>query len=278
MSPRKPIIRTLASVTVLVVLAAACSRGDSIESTDASTTTDSAPPTSEPVASSVDPSSSIPETTLDTSTTVATTTTVAETTTTEAVTTTTVAPLTVADLMLARNGVLPFVFGDTDARVITGLSAVLGATVFDNAHTYVIPEGDYLLDAAEEQGYKFPVGRYVCFANDLCVQFGGATTDTLTFTGWDLSSDAAPQLFTTDGVTVGANLAAFAAVITVEQGGCFTNGYGETAGVGLSLLSTGDPFIKFENDEYVFLTPAPADVTVIQMHAGELPFFQFADC
>lgn len=280
MSTRTPvIIRTLASVAVLVGVATACSSSDSVESTDASTTTDSTPPTSEPVATSADPSTTVATTTSDTTTTEAPTTTVEATTTTEAVTTTTAVRLSAADLTLARNGVLPFVFGDTDTEVVSGLTGVFGATILDSANTYTIPDGDYLLDATEEEGYIFPIGRYVCFRNDLCVQFGGPTTDSLKFTGWTLDSNAAPQLFTSDGISVGATLSAFPGKTTVQEGGCYSTGYGETAGIGLTLFSAGEPFLSFTEDgEYEFGNPSPADVTVTQMHAGELPFYLFADC
>ena len=273
------IIRTLASVAVLVVIAPACSSSDSVESTDASTTTDSARPTTEPVATSADPATTVADSTPDTSTTEAPTTTVQATTTTEAVTTTTAVALSATDLRLATNGVLPFVFGDTDTNVIAGLTSVLGATILDTAQAYTIPDGDYLLDAAEEVGYTFPFGRYVCFRNDLCVQFGGAATDALVFTGWNLDSDAAPQLFTSDRISVGATLSAFPGEITVLEGGCYWTGYGDTAGVGVTLFSSGDPFVYFTEDgDYAFGSPSPADVTVTQMHAGELPFYLFDDC
>lgn len=282
MSTRPSVItRTLASVAVLVVIAAAtaaCS-SDSVESTVASTTIDSAPPPPEPVITSADPSTTVADATPDTSTTEAPTTTVEATTTTQAVTTTTAVALSANDLNLARNGVLPFVFGDTDTNVVAGLTSVLGATILDTTTTYTIPDGAYLLDAAEETGYTFPFGRYVCFRNDVCVQFGGSTTDTLVFTGWNLDSDAAPQLFTSNGISVGATLSAFPGQITVFEGGCYSTGYGETAGVGVTLFSAGDPFLSFTEDgEYAFGSPSPADVTVTQMHAGELPFYLFDDC
>jgi hypothetical protein len=280
MSTHKPATaRTVAVLAVLVVIAA-CSSADSIESTDAGTTTNSGPPTSEPVATSAAASTTVAETTLDTSTTTeAPASTVPETTTTEAVATTTEAPLAPAGLTLARNGVLPFLLGDIDTQVISGLSTALGAPIFDTANTYTIPDGDYLLDATEEEGYLFPVGRFVCFSNDLCVQFGGATTDSLTFTGWSLDSNAAPQLFTSDGITVGTNLADVPGIVTVQEGGCYSTGYGETAGVSVTLFSSGELFLLFdENGEYQLGNPALGDITVSNMSAGELPFFLYDDC
>jgi hypothetical protein len=223
-----------------------------------------------------------PSTTIAATTTIeATTTTLPATTTTVAPTTTTEPPLTVDDLVLSSDGVLPFVFGATDSEVIEGLTTVLSTPVGDRTQTYPNPDGDDFLDATEEEGYIEPIGRTVCFANDLCAQFGGPTTDTLVFTGWNRAGETTPQLFTADGITTGSLWSDFPDAITVDEGGCFSIGFGQTAGITLTLRSVGDPFLYFDQDSvdgYVIGTPDPADVDVIIMSAGDMPFYLFDDC
>jgi hypothetical protein len=67
--------------------------------------------------------------------------------------------------------------------------------------------------------------------------------------------------------------------MTVEQGGCYSAGYGQTAGVNLYLQSTGELFGSFdEAGNYVIGNPDPADVIVTSMSAGNLRLFLFGDC
>jgi hypothetical protein len=175
--------------------------------------------------------------------------------------------------------VLPFVFGQPDDEVIAGLTTALGPPDFDTAQTYPIPDGDDFLDVTEEEAFVHPIGRTVCFANDLCAIFGGATVDTLTFTGWDSDGNLSPQLFTVDGITVGSRLNDFVDIVDLDVGGCYTVGYGEVGGVDVTLISDGELFGYFDDDgEYVFGDPAPTDVTVVRLSAGERPVSLFADC
>lgn len=271
--------RAVAGLAALAIVAGACSSdaGSTADSTMTSPTTTTSPPTTSAPATTLAPTTTIAATT----TIEATTTTLPATTTTAATTTTTEPPLTVDDLVLSSDGVLPFVFGTDDSEVIEGLTTVLSTPVGDRAQIYPNPDGDDFLDATEEEGYTQPIGRTVCFANDLCAQFGGATTDTLVFTGWDRAGETAPQLFTADGITTGSLWSDFPDSITVDEGGCFSTGFGQTAGIALTLRSVGDPFLYFDQDSaagYVIGTPDPADVDVIIMSAGDLPFYLFDDC
>ena len=72
----------------------------------------------------------------------------------------------------------------------------------------------------------------------------------------------------------------FPAAIAPEGYGCFNTGFGKADGVGLLLLSTGEPFEYYDSDteEFVSQVPAQEDVTVISLNAGETPFFVFEDC
>ena len=210
---------------------------------------------------------------------VATTTTTTTTGAPAATTTTTRPALTAADLTLTESGVFPFLFGDDDATVISGLTTALGPPDFDGAQTYPIVDGEFFLDATEQEGFTHPVGRNVCYPNGLCAQFGGDTVDTLTFTGWQVSDGFAPQPTTAEGITVGSVLSDFPGAVDVGQGGCYSVGYGDASGVELTLLSAGQPFLYFDEEgNFVLQTPAVEDLSVLSLVAGDLPYFLFDDC
>ena len=273
----------IAALAALVLVVGACSR-DATDSAD-STTSPTAPTSTTAATTTEAPITTVTESSPAASTTTeaATATTVAGSSTTTPGTTT--APTTIAPpvsetgLTLAATGVLPFVFGQSDAEVIAGLTTVLGPPDFDTAQTYPIADGDNFLDVTEEEAFVHPIGRTVCFANDLCALFGGDTVDSLTFTGWDSTGDLTPQVFTVEGITVGSMLSDFVDVVDLDVGGCYTVGYGEVAGVDVTLISAGELFGYFDEDgEYVFGDPAPTDVTVVRLTAGDRPLFLFDDC
>ena len=107
--------------------------------------------------------------------------------------------------------------------------------------------------------------------------FGGPAPDALTFVGW-LQADAPGALGTRTGITVGSRGSDHAGEMVVYEGGCFTTGGGDADGVDLFLISDGTPFLEFVADEYVVNTPDLSEVTVLQLSAGEQPFFLFDDC
>ena len=207
-------------------------------------------------------------------------TTVAETTTTEAVTTTTAPPLTPADLVLRSDGIGPLVFGATVADTLAVLTPVLGPTIIDESADYPNEPTPGQFESVEgDFGFAHPFERQVCFDNSLCITFGGSAPDRLAFVGWELGAGNPPPLLTTAGITVGVRWADFAGSMTVEQGGCYTAGYGQSAGVNLYLESTGELFGGFdEAGNYVVGNPDPADVIVTSMSAGNLRIFLYGDC
>ena len=231
-----------------------------------------------------------------TSTTVpASTTTAATTTTSTAPGTTiaadtTVAPATtaatvgVSDLVLSDGGVGAVGFGTPDASTIDQLTPLLGAPTEDRRAAF--PTADGSGDFIDENDVAFarPFGRFVCFANELCLSFGGATADALVFLGWHYQhqSDAhqPPDLFTAAGLGPGVSWADHLGDITLSDGGsCYSVGYGSAGGIALALLSSGDFFGSYdENGQYVATTPPPEQVTVMSMTAGETEYFLYGDC
>jgi hypothetical protein len=200
--------------------------------------------------------------------------------TTPATTPPTTEPATTPDdLELNFDGVLPFYFGEHDAEVVAGLTSLLGAPTSDVSTDYLTADEGYFLDAAGEESYVFPHGRRVCYDNTLCVQFGAGATETLLFTGWTLSTDAAPVLTMGNGITVGSSWADHVDEIVIGDGGCYSVGYGDSEGVAVVVQSAGEPFLSFADDGSPIIgQPDPADVTVIELSAGRSPTFVFADC
>ena len=243
-----------------------------VQSNSASTTPGETTTTADPAASTT----VVDTTVVETSTTVADT----STSTTELVTTTTAPPLTPAGLVLRSDGIGPLVFGAPVADTLAVLTPVLGPTIIDESADYPNEPTPGQFESVEgDFGFAHPFERQVCFDNSLCITFGGSAPDRLAFVGWELGAGNPPPLLTTAGITVGVRWADFAGSMTVEQGGCYTAGYGQSAGVNLYLESTGEPFGSFdEAGNYVIGNPDPADVTVTSMSAGNLRLFLFGDC
>lgn len=189
------------------------------------------------------------------------------------------APAAPDDLVLAFDGVLPFRFGDHDIDVMAGLEPVLGPPVSDAVVEYPIASEGFFLDENQEISYISPVGRSACFANDLCLEFGSGSGDTLIFTAWSMFRAADPTLATGTGLAVGSPLADHVDAVAIDEGGCFSIGYGTSEGIDVTLQSDGEPFASVsDTGEFVQGDPDPAQVTIVGLEAGEAPTFLFADC
>jgi len=243
-----------------------------VQSNSATTVPGETTTTADPAASTI----AVDTTVVDTSTTVLDTT----TSTTTVVVTTTSPPLTPADLVLRSDGIGPLVFGAPVADTLGVLTAVLGPTIIDESANYPNEPTPGQFESVEgDYGFAHPFERQVCFDNSLCITFGGSAPDRLAFVGWELSAGNPPPLATTAGIAVGVRWADFAGSMTVEQGGCYSAGYGQSAGVTLYLESSGEWFQSFDDaGNYVVGNPDPADVTVTSMSAGNLRIFLYGDC
>lgn len=186
------------------------------------------------------------------------------------------------ELVLRSNGLGDVDFGRPDIEVIPYITARLGQPTTDQLGEY--PTFDDEFDAYvnfDDDGFSRPFGRTTCYDNRFCVFFGGDSSDALSFVGWsqegfDLRSD---PLSTADGITVGSRASDHVGVMTVDQGGCFTTGTGEAAGVLLYVASEGEPFETVDEDgNFVQGNPDPSEVVVQGLEAGDRPFFLFADC
>ncbi len=281
-------------VVVLALTVAACGTGDeesgarggsATDAAEASTTPDvseqpttaAAPPTDGATTTAAptttaDPSTADPST-ADPTTTVAPTTTVSPTT---------AAPLTAADLDLAEAAIGPVAFGTGVEPALAVLVPVLGAPATDESAEYPYADevnGDYLDDL--DGVFAFPTLRRVCFANGLCAAFGGRSVADLQLVGYDYftaEEPTPPVLATTTGVPLGARWSDHLAAMEVQAGGCYSQGFGKSAGVQLVLTSSGEFFGTFDGETYVEAIPDPADVTVYGMRSGENPGYLYEDC
>lgn len=188
-------------------------------------------------------------------------------------------PILPTDLVLTSAGVGPFVFGALDGDVVYGLEPLLGYATTDETTVYTDSfEGQYFDDS--QASFTFPVGREACYQNGLCVHFGGDDETALTFVGfWQgepVTVDESP-LATQAGVTVGSVWADFPDAMTVNSGGCYTNGWGQADGVDLDLTSSTVFAVPNDSGDWTTSIPAQSDVTVRSLHAGSVRT-PFADC
>jgi hypothetical protein len=187
--------------------------------------------------------------------------------------------LTPADLTLLSDGIGPLRFGEPETDVVSRLTAALGAPTSTAATAYpVAVDGVYAIDEFAEERFVQPAGSAACFANGLCVYFGGPAAGSLLLTGW-AQDDAPGALATPEGITVGSRWSDHVAAMTVEEGGCYSSGSGSTAEVFLRVWSEGTPFLEVLDDgTQVTHLPDPADVVVTSLQSGDMPYFPFLDC
>lgn len=206
-------------------------------------------------------------------------TTVAGSGTTAAPGTTNAVPKAPEDLTLLADGLGPLRFGADSAAVVSAVDVVLGQPVSDAPAEYPNSVEGAFHSQDEELEFIKPFGRTVCWLNGLCIEFGGATAGPYSFLGWYYAATDTDELAAPSGLDVGSTWANFAGVMTVDTGGCFSVGSGASNGVRLTLQSSGTPFVTVDDvGNETPNTPDPADVTVVQMQAGEQVVFLLGDC
>jgi hypothetical protein len=270
--------RTLGLAMATALLLAACGGDDTSSSATATSIDDTAAVTTSE-ASTTAPETSPPTTALP-STTDAPTTTEAPTTT--AAPTTTEAPLTVADLLLSGNAIGPVAFGTSVQASLDVLVPLLGAPATDVSATFpTTDESGSYINEDDESIFAFPFLRRTCFDNGYCMAFGGPSVEELQFVGYDYYSaetPAPPVLTTTEGVPLAARWSDHLAGMDAFGGGCYGQGTGDSGGVTLVLLSSGEFFGTFDGETYTTAVPDPADVTVYGMYSGSNPGYLYNDC
>lgn len=207
----------------------------------------------------------------------ATTTTVDASTTSVAVTSTTVEPA--AALVLRDSGIGSFALGAEAGQVVDGISALLGVPTRDDTADYPVADGLGEFTTTDGQtGFVAPMGRSVCWSINLCVEFGGGSVASMSFTGWTYTNDPTAALSSASGGTFGARWSDLPA-LAVDKGGCYSVGSGTIDGIRVALESAGDPFTSFDDaGNYIATVPARADVTIISMGTGKYPVFLSGDC
>lgn len=172
-------------------------------------------------------------------------------------------------LLLIKNGIGPFVFGDAPADLLSAITAELGAPVSDvvvNYTDFSLVDSGVFMDAGRV-GYHFPVGRTVCWLSSLCVNLGGEAEALLSFVGW-FYDDPNATLHSIAGVTIDSSWSDFRDMIAFAV--CYITGQGEIDGISLSLFSDGHSWLNEAGDTQVL--PDPSTTKVTAMFAGEAPF------
>jgi hypothetical protein len=173
-------------------------------------------------------------------------------------------------------------FGTGVDPALALFTPLLGPPATDESREYPYADevsGSYLDD--ENGVFAFPSLRRICFGNGLCTSFGGRSVDDLQLVGYDYftaEDPVEPVLTTTLGLPLGARWSDFPDAMTAQAGGCYSQGFGDSAGVTLVLVSSGEFFGTFDGETYTSALPNPAEVTVYGMQSGENPGYLYDDC
>ncbi|MGB3736839.1 MAG: hypothetical protein WA964_17910 [Ilumatobacter sp.] len=188
-----------------------------------------------------------------------------------------------ADLVLDVASVGAAGFSREDADTVRYFTSGLGSPISDESQSFPVPSSSGL-DFETTDGFRafaFQQSRELCWDNGFCATFGGRTVADLAFVGWnqDSRNPAVTPLRTSNGVTIGSRGSDFPDGFEVDNGGCFTFGFGTTNGVGVGLLSDGVPFGEVRpGGEFVFNTPPLSDVVVQFLFSGDAVIDLEGDC
>jgi hypothetical protein len=261
--------RTKSAILAVLAIAgmAACSSSERVggvadSSSAVSTTTDMATTTSSASTTSAAPETTLPPAPPDTP---------APT-----------APTAPPTPLLLGDGIGTASFGDSDDAVLALLTPAFGGVASDTSQTLDVNVGvDTWQSADGELQYTAPIARDVCFANKVCVTFGGADAADLRFTGWYANEEGAPAAETIEGIHLGDTWAAQLAAITRLSGGCYSYGTGtSTDGIEVGMISSDEMFNYYDDATSTWLdgAPDPAAVEIVYLAAGDLVVSLFADC
>lgn len=269
--------RLLLAAAALALTASACSSTSSTSAgTGDSTAADSTPVTGESTPSSADVSTTLAPTTTAAPTTLPPVTSPAPAPTTAPAP----PPPAPAPLVLRGTGVGTFEFGMSAADVVAGLGARL-SPVTDEAAEYPTPDGyGRFISADGASSFTAPYGRVACWSDgagdELCLSFGGPAAGALSFVGWSYGGHT---LLTAGGYTGGSRWSDFPEIFSPGTAGCFNYTISSVAGINLGLLSSGAPFGTYdESGTFTGPDPAPADVSILSLDAGQTPGATEGDC
>lgn len=185
-----------------------------------------------------------------------------------------------ADLVLQPTGVGSAPFGRDATSTIAYFESGMGTRVTDVSDAYPTPSSPEGFENDDGRFFDFPFSREVCFSNEFCTVFGGPSLADLQFVGYSQQNlgPAVGPLRTRSGATVGDRGDTSPGVVTVNNGGCFSFGFGTVDGIRASLRSDGLPFLEITpSGGFTLNTPPLRDVTILEILAGSFPTF-FEDC
>jgi hypothetical protein len=161
-------------------------------------------------------------------------------------------------------------FGLTKSEVMDAAVEMFGPFDFESTEEYPEPTTDGRF-AAEfgDATFAFRIMSYGCFANSLCLFFGGDEEADLVFAGWQLLGGSVTDidLATASGVTLGSSWADHLDEIVLEEG-CEWSAVAAHEGMHVFLLSS-DEFFGTDGVLAEEL-PDPATVKVDGAYAGEI--------
>lgn len=202
--------------------------------------------------------------------------------------TTTVAPVTAPLLEPAAVG--PLVFGmATVTEADTALKPFVGTPISNDTTAYpdefACPADsdprcqNYYENSTLYMGFTYPFGRSVCYANGLCLHYGGSDESSLRLVGYR-QQDGPGSFTTASGVTAGSTGVEFPDAIVADPGGCYSTGAGSADGVLLALESNGTPFTEVvsADGDLIDKTPPSEDLLVLIVYSGDEPYSTEYDC
>lgn len=161
-------------------------------------------------------------------------------------------------------------FGLPLDEVMSAAVEMFGPLEFDSTEEYPEPTGDgRFTDDLGAYEFAHPLGYSGCFANSLCLTFGGADEADLRLVGWQLLGGSVTDidLATASGVTLGSSWADHLDEI-VPEAGCEWTAVAAHEGMHVFLLSSDEFFgtagVLAEE------LPDPTTVKVDGAYAGEI--------
>ncbi len=172
--------------------------------------------------------------------------------------------------VVAGSNVGGVAFGGSAGEVGAAVDNSFGAPVSaDTTEFSTSLGGGKFGNGSQSFDYKWMTTR--CYANGLCLIFGGSKSDPAThkFVGWRVTSAGGVSM--ANGVQVGSPQTDFAK-LPLTLGPCPNRATAKVGdGTRLSLVSGSTNFYETDPGTPAAPAPDPSTVTVDEMHAGKVP-------
>ncbi|MGE3326287.1 MAG: hypothetical protein AB7N61_12875 [Acidimicrobiia bacterium] len=188
--------------------------------------------------------------------------------------------LNAATFLLRSDGIGPLRFGASMAETIAVTTGVVGPATVDGPTVHYTTNRDFevLVNLEAVTSFEYAYGRENCFADGLCVMFGGESEASLAFVGWTCAGEHR-DLHATDGSQPGTR-GAQTDTLVIGDLRCSWEAHGTVSGgIRVGVHSNGRPFTEVDTTGIaVDRMPEAGDIVIIEMAAGILPAFLYNDC